>query len=156
MKPILYLDVDGVLWVPVRLEVYGPAPGLRDFMAYVLKHFEVRWCTTWALSGVMSPVNLERLVEYTQQPVELWMQVQPSLPWNELKTEAIDWEEIEQRRHFVWLEDGLLQAEEKELLNRGCLDSYIYTNVLEDKNALLNAWGDLIKLRTKWSKEETC
>ena len=150
MKPILYLDVDGVLWVPERLTTRKPAPGLRDFMNFILLHYEVRWCTSWAISGTMSPTNLEYLSEITELPVELWLQVQPSLPWDNFKTEAIDWKEIDAGRPFVWVEDGLLPEEEEILHERSIYDWFYYTNVLEDKTALLKTWGELIKLESTW------
>lgn len=150
MKPILYLDVDGVILTYKRLTQLGPALGLKDFMSYALEHFEVRWCTSWAVSGVMSPTNLEDLAQLTKLPVEIWLQVQPSLPWKNYKTEAIDWDEIKKGRQFVWLEDGILFEEEEKLHKLGYFHCYYYTDVLEDKNALLKTWGELIKIELTW------
>lgn len=66
-KPVLYLDVDGVLWDLPR-DVNGKhcastpigAKGVREFIHFALEHFEVRWCTTWAMGGYMRPETLDR------------------------------------------------------------------------------------------------
>lgn len=150
MKPILYLDIDGVILTYKRLTQLGPALGLKDFMRFALEHFEVRWCTSWAISGVMSPTNLDDLANLTKLPVETWMRVQPSLPWHNYKTEAIDWDEIKNGRTFVWLEDGILPEEEEKLHELGYFHCYYHTDVVEDKNALLNTWGELVKSELTW------
>lgn len=150
MKPILYLDVDGVILTHEKRTQLGPALGLKDFMHFALEHFEVRWCTSWAISGVMSPKNLEDLVNITKLPIDIWMKIKPSLPWQNYKTEAIDWDEIKQGRPFVWLEDGILPEEEEKLHNLGYFHCYYFTDVIADKNALLETWGELIKADLTW------
>lgn len=152
LKPILYLDVDGVILTYKSLTQFGPALGLKDFMRFALEHFEVRWCTSWAVSGVMGPTNLEDLAHLTKLPVETWMQIKPSLPWHNYKTEAIDWNEIKEGRTFVWIEDEILPEEEEKLHELGYFHCYYYTDVIADKNALLNTWGELIKVELTWLK----
>lgn len=145
MKPILYLDIDGVCVTFIRLTQHGPALGLKSFMNFVLQHYEVRWCTTWATSGTMSPTRLEDLAKITGLPVEVWTQVGSSLPWVDLKTKAIDWDEVDNGRTFIWIEDGLLDEELEVLIDRGIEDWYIYTDVFKDQKALIHTLYELVE-----------
>ena len=150
-KPVMYLDVDGVLWT-VDDGGYSGALGLREFLEYALANYEVRWCTTWAVSGGMDRSRQQTLEEWTGEPVEVWEQVRPSLGWRDFKTGAIDWSEVERGRRFVWIEDELLPEEREVLCERGIEDWFIYTNVLEDPNALLKT---LAKLRERRAAPNT-
>lgn len=153
MKPVLYLDVDGVLWVlrpeNERKNSLQPAkwsmgaPGLRRFLDWVLENMEVRWCTTWAISGTMSADQMHRLSEHTSIPVEDWAKVQPGKGWEDSKCENITWEEHLNGRPFAWVEDGLVPRELNQLNELGFLDCYIYTDVFKDPDALIKALKEL-------------
>ncbi len=131
MKPTLYLDVDGVLWVSVRLTKYGPAPCLAEFMDYILEHFIVRWCTTWATAGWMLPERMQELSDITGVPLRVWQRVRASKGWYEYKTETIDF-----THPFVWVEDEILDKEKAELESCGLTDAFMLCNVFEDRMAL--------------------
>lgn len=143
-KPVLYLDVDGVLW-DVDETGYHGAPGVAEFMDFALEHYEVRWCTSWGTSGRLRPASLELLAEWTGVAVSIWTQVRPSRGWRDLKTETVDWDEVDRGRTFIWIEDELLPEERAVLVGRGIEDWYIHADVLKDPNALLNALAELRK-----------
>lgn len=157
MKPVLYLDVDGVLWdIQQRLKddptisvTSDPttfacgANGLEEFVEYMLEKFEVRWCTTWAMHGVMRDEDLQRLEDHTGIPTDAWAQVKPSLGWVTFKHQNIDWTEFREGREFVWVEDGLLEEELQMLRVFQCLDNYYYTDVFEDADALVKTLAKL-------------
>ncbi len=158
MKPVLYLDVDGVLWNIVEGEPdraarkptwAGPANGLENFLEYAFETFEVRWCTTWAMSGTMRPEDMENLYGHTDVPVETWAKVQPSYGWREYKSENVDWEEHDAGRPFAWVEDELCTFEHETLRKHGFQDSYYYTDVFEDADALVKT---LAKLKERFGK----
>lgn len=151
MKPILYLDVDGVLWDivdppdPTAIKPYwaGPANGLEEFLEYAFRVFEVRWCTTWAMSGAMHPEPMANLYGHTKVPIETWQKVQPSKGWYDYKHENIDWDEIIAGREFAWVEDGLCTAEHETLRELGFTQSYYYTDVFDDPDALIKTTARL-------------
>jgi len=148
MKPILYLDVDGVLLTykqllgePLKCCV-GGANHLQVFMDYVLSVFEVRWCTSWAVRGAMGEENLNRLAEWTGLPRDkYWDRVVPSLPWPRNKLDAIAWDDLYpmdgEPRDWAWVEDGLTPEEEEVLATEGMLQHFFYTNVFENPDALV-------------------
>ncbi len=142
-KPVMYLDVDGVLWTVDGTGYHG-AIGLAEFMMFALEHYEVRWCTAWAVSGKMDLTRLAMLSEWTGVDILIWVQVESSFGWHTYKTETIDWGEVERGRRFVWIEDEILSEEYEILRQRGIEDWYIHTNVLVDSKALLKT---LTKLR---------
>ena len=151
--PVIYLDVDGVLWdisedAPLVADPAQSAQGvdgLREFLDWALAHCEVRWCTTWALSGSMTAEQMERLARYTDVDVSVWECIRPSHGWRDSKCEAISWDEHVQGRPFAWLEDGLTPAELHELDRRGFSDSFIHTDVFENPRALREAHAELIR-----------
>ena len=157
MKPVLYLDVDGVLWDiqqrvkddPTIIVASDPttfacaANGLEEFLEYALEKFEVRWCTTWAMNGTMRPDTMQLLEDHTGISVETWAKVQPSLGWINFKHQNMDWTEIRQGRQFIWVEDELLEEELEMLRVFQCLDNYYYTDVFEDADALFKPLAKL-------------
>lgn len=162
MKPVLYLDVDGVLWDIQQQLKDDPtivaadpttfacaAKGLEDFLEYALERFEVRWCTTWAMSGHMKMRDKELLEAHTGIPVRTWAKVRDSLGWYNLKSENIDWEEHHEGRPFAWVEDGLLEEELQMLRANHFIDSYYYTDVFEDPDALIKT---LAKLKERFGE----
>ena len=141
-NPVMYLDVDGVLWLPTNQGYAGPM-GLTEFMEFALANYEVRWCTAWATSGDMRTESLQRLRDMTGVPLDVWRQVQPSLGWERNKTETIDWAEVDAGRPFVWIDDELY-GEDLELLRRRGIEHWcILTNVLENPCALSKTLREL-------------
>lgn len=145
-RPVMYLDIDGVLW-SVENGEEGPAIGLGAFLHLALEFFEIRWCTAWATKGHLDIDQMMRLESMTGVPLEAWVEVQNSQPWRENKYEAINVAEHlnEDGRLFVWVEDDLLPAELTWLHENNWADRYFYTDVFEDRNALLLTTARLIK-----------
>lgn len=147
MKPVMYLDIDGVLWdvdlqkVPGRIamdDAYKGANGVAGFMEWVLARFEVRWLTAWAMKGHLDAEDLELLARYTAVPVDVWAQVKPNLGWRQDKCQGISWgEHLQEGRPFVWIEDGLTPSETQTLQANGLLHRYYHTDVFADPNALI-------------------
>lgn len=126
MKTVLYLDVDGVLWDFETFTLqYHAAKGLPEFLDFALTHFDVRWLTSWTLSGKMHEPGYRDLVAYTDVPIEVWKRVNDGDRWRDSKIEGID-PDIP----FVWVEDGLIQEELRWLDDRGWLDRYYHTETV--------------------------
>jgi len=151
MKPVLYLDVDGVLWdlrpdashlVSTTDNAKG-ANGLREFLDLAFEHFEVRWCTCWAMSGIMRPEGRETLEKYTGISFSEWAQIRPSLGFSKFKHETIDADEHRAGRPFVWVEDGLMPQEHQWLRGNHWSDRYFHTDVFEDADALVKTTARL-------------
>lgn len=148
----MYLDVDGVLWdlprnpdgVIFQGEPQG-AQGVLEFIQFAHQHYEVRWCTTWAMSGRMHPETLDRLADHTQVPRHLWARVGASRGFRRHKHENIAEEEHLEGRPFVWVEDGLTPEEHAWLRARGWEDRYYHTDVFEDPDALLKTLTLLLR-----------
>lgn len=150
MKPVLYLDVDGVLWDLPRNDngvIHSGEPigarGVEEFIDFAHQHFAVRWITTWAMAGFMRPSTFHKLVEYTGVPRHKWARVGRSKGFRRHKHECIDVEEHKAGRPFVWVEDGLTPAEHTWLQANGWEDRYFYTNVFKDPDALLKTLAAL-------------
>lgn len=156
-KPVMYLDVDGVLWdihpdaKPGDAKVAKGANGVAEFMDFAHEHFEVRWCTTWAMSGRMHPETRDRLVEHTGVPFHIWSRVRSSLGFQREKHDNIDAEmHRETGRPFVWVEDELTEEDHQWLRGNHWADRYFLTNVFTDPDSLkkthakLETWLDAI------------
>ncbi len=153
-KPVLYLDIDDCIlmfpngttgheWLKTYYETYKygiGAPGVREFIPWALKHFEIRWLTMWTMCGRLDSQGNERLEKLTGVSSDLWEQIINPLSHRYNKIEGIDWKEIESGRKFIWLEDELLSEEIESIKNMNVLDSYIRCNVSEDPYALYKAW----------------
>ena len=95
IRKVLYLDLDGVLqyadggcWRP-RLEA-------EDFLAWVVRHFECRWLTSWARPNEALPARLG--IKVPPGIVEVkWQSARESHPF---KAAAIRDDE-----DWVWLDD---------------------------------------------------
>jgi len=116
----LYLDIDGVLLTTKHTQA---APGVDDFVNFIVSHFDCYWLTTHCkgesanairyLSNFLNPLTLEQLRDA----------VQPT-NWVTLKTEALDLHSA-----FFWLDDNPLQSEVKFLRAAGLEDSLIVVDI---------------------------
>lgn len=108
-KVKLYLDIDGVLFTKKGKQIPDK---IEDFIDYILENFDCYWLTTHCKGD--SETALKYLSEY--YPSHLLKNLQQVKPtsWDTLKTEAIDFES-----EFFWLDDEPLQAEIRELEEKG-------------------------------------
>ena len=142
-RPVLYLDIDGVLWDVDQTSPAGIGYGARGargigiFVKFALEHFEVRWCTMWAPSGTLHMEGRETLAQHTGIPASTWARVRSSKGHVRFKHETIDHAEHLAGRPFVWVEDGLLPEEHQWLRGNGWQDRYFHTDVFADPDALV-------------------
>lgn len=173
MKPVMYLDVDDTLvrhpddpYQEDIIEFYnanpdgGPPNNVKEFLEFAQEHFEVRWLTFWCPNGTMEESRKDdlanilavprSLIENIRNPMGFMGARQPSgLFTATLKTNAIDWDEYEAGREFVWVEDDMMQPMEFQIL-RGykARDNYICCNVSKNPNRL-NEVMQILKERYK-------
>ena len=152
VRPILYLDVDGVLWDFRHPEAgsAAAAEGIAEFMDFVLSRFEVRWLTYWAPTGSMDDAGIQRLEEHTGLSRAIWTQVRASRGFTGTKARGISWAEYRAGRPFVWVDDDVGAADLDYLRRQDCLGNLFLTDVLKDADALLKT---LARLRS-WIKSE--
>ncbi len=148
MMPVLYLDVDGVLLSADNLGL-KPARGVINFLEWAKKHFEVRWLTSWTLSGKFE--NKKALAFWLKCPVSFLDGMENPKSWYDTKTEGIDFEDA---RPWVWIEDGILREESELLSSLGMLDRYIHNNCFEDEDALIKT-KEILKKRFSIVEEES-
>ena len=145
VRPVLYLDIDGVLW-DFRHPEAGPAAaaeGIAEFMDFVLSAFEVRWLTYWAPTGSMDDSGIQRLEEHTGLSPAIWTQVRASRGFSGTKVRGISWDEHQGGRPFVWVDDDVGAADLEYLRRRGYLDALFLTDVLVDPHALYKTLAHL-------------
>lgn len=141
-KPILYLDVDGVLIqfredrTMLHYENHKrgfPAERVGDFLRWADANFEIRWLTSWASWGHMRPevkVDLEAIL---WESVGEWVNPKSWGGTGE-KTRAIDYEET---RQWFWLDDET--KHDRPLLPEKFRDRLIKTDSSIDPKALMRS-----------------
>ena len=120
-----YIDINGVLLT----HDLKPAEGVVDFLRQVTEKYTCFWLTTHCKGDRNTCVNYLRPILPSQA---MWY-VEKILPtdWQTLKTEAIKWD-----RPFVWFDDVLFEAEERELQRHKSFDSFIRVDLNKNPNAL--------------------
>lgn len=147
MKPVLYLDIDGVLLDLEGLRQqdpkYGgpptwiPSYGAKEFLDWSKEHLDVRWLTYWCTGGKLLEGQAMDLAKIFNVDVEYFSSIE-GLHWHDgRKINGFFWlEHLVWNRPFVWVEDGLLPEEEHLLDEYGLLDSYYHTDIFDDPHAL--------------------
>jgi len=133
----IYLDIDGVLVGrpdPARPET-GLAPFAAELLELCLDYFKPFWLSTHSRHGEIEPV-LRVFQRYEDQSVMALAAEVPSLKWNVLKTEAIDFS-----APFLWIDDQLMAGELKALKKHKCLDRWLQVNTRKDPCALQRVIG---------------
>jgi hypothetical protein len=128
-RPILYLDVDGVLLGAAGRAGEGQsglgtalARHAEEFLAYCTTQCDCYWLTTHCREGDAGPV-MRYLARYAGEiALVLAAAVKPTA-WCTLKTEVIDPES-----DFYVVDDGLLQVEQEWLAVHGVRDRWIETD----------------------------
>jgi len=127
MKPNLYLDVDGVLVFPHKDNPTKEYVDqfMFDFIVSSKNLFNrIYWLSCWTKTG-----NTEQL--YGEYPSLRDVESIP-LEWNNLKTNAINW-----NQPFIWIEDGVL-AEERRIFNEKAINGQHIWEVRPGEYAMLN------------------
>jgi hypothetical protein len=104
IRPVLYLDIDGVL-LTKKQQVPEGTPAFLDF---ALAHFDCFWLSTHCKSNAKTA--LRYLTSY--YPADLIPKIQAVQPtnWDTLKTEGIDFGRV-----FFWIDDYPFEAEKNVL-----------------------------------------
>lgn len=165
-KPVLYLDVDGVLLRYPQRDQFdsdeamrafyasdsimnnGGAPnGLADFLAWALDAFECRWLSAWACDGDVGFDGIRRLVERTGVRGELFGAIGPCLGWSDNKCQGIDWTEHAAGREWFWIDDDahLMEREVAELDRHNARHRLITVDTSIDPDGLTKARAELTR-----------
>ena len=109
-KPDLYIDIDGVILYDRVVNTW-----LIEFIRRNRDMFgELFWLSCWTCNGKSE--ELEKRI-----PEVLALGEVKALPWNENKTEAIDW-----ARPFIWIEDGATTSEMDEFSKKAVSGQQIW------------------------------
>lgn len=139
-KPLLYIDVDGVLF-----GIYGTDedtyPQLRPnavlFLLWCVQHFECYWLTAWpkarldTLFGCLMAPDLKKIPEA------------PVLRLARSSFSKIDC--IDVSRDFYWIEDGIGEQQQVWLAEHDVADRYIPVDP-HGRDALESVWATLRKI----------
>lgn len=147
-KPVLFLDVDGVVLGfrddPATLQVYKdgvvPAEGLWDFLDWAIEHMDCRWLTSWAPWGTMDRPSKEQLIRIIGGDINKLDHFDHDHPWGSDKTQAIDPTEFFGGKLAFWLDDDVCKGEQKDLKRWGLERIFVHTNVFKDPLALMKSW----------------
>ncbi len=126
MKPMIYLDVDGVILANnLHAANYADA-----FLQYIIKNYPVTWLTTHCMHNDPKTVisRLQGLLE--PGTMELLPQIRGA-KWSLLKTEAIDFSEP-----FLWIDDDCYPEEREVLDSYGVLANWIEVDLSRNENQL--------------------
>lgn len=114
----IYLDIDGT--------IKNTAASINDvieLLEYCLNHFEgnVYWLTTHCRNDANRTYEV---LDFLPEELRLraYKEIKPT-DWNVLKTDAIDF-----NQSFVWLDDTVMQAEMKVLVDNNAMDGLYKIN----------------------------
>jgi hypothetical protein len=142
-KPVLFLDVDGVLIRYTRTEAL-PTPHVKEFLEWAVEHFECRWLTSWAKSGTMDWEHRVELAKKLGVSEALLRNMDHRHPWNDEKTQAIDITEFDDNHCLVrWLDDDRMNDEQATLKRWGVQEIFIHTDCNKNPQRLKQVWDEL-------------
>lgn len=156
LLPVCYLDVDDTLlrFPPPSETLFwkkyprgGPADGAGAFLEWLVQHFEVRWLTWWAPSGIMVPDRQRSLAELLNVNRSVLRDITNPRSflgdgvfgrYGARKIDGINLDEARERP-FIWVEDEyqISDSEIQILKAHNCGDSWISCNVTRDPTRLV-------------------
>jgi hypothetical protein len=127
-KPILYIDIDGVLLA----NELNLAIGAEEFIKYAADNFDVYWLTTHCMNG-----EAEHALEYVSRATKTnllpWLEKFKPTIWSLKKTEAIDFS-----KPFLWYDDDCYSEEQKILKEHDVFNSWIEVNLAKYQDQLVH------------------
>jgi hypothetical protein len=118
-KPILYIDVDGVLFGIYSGGYMQLRPNVIGFLEWCTANFECCWLTCWGRDRLYSLFyRIYGLPTFNKIRYINWI-----VNDSQLKVVSIDIQS-----DFYWIEDGILEDEENILKENGKLDRYVFVN----------------------------
>lgn len=123
----IYLDIDGVL-----LKKDGTiANHLEEFLEFMLENNNVFWLTTHCRGGENRAIeHITSKNSVSEKSLALLEKIKPT-DWGALKTDAIDFS-----TPFAWIDDYVMGAEKKILLENNALTCLHEVNVNESPDLL--------------------
>lgn len=131
-KPILFIDVDGVLFggYEGRIQL---RPNVWRFLEWCTEFFECYWLTAW-------PEDRLRQLAFVTYGLDVFKKIK-YCDWMHMGSKAQAAIQTANDKPFFWLEDGIMPEDAKILAENNKSKSYIYVNE-HGRDAL-----DEIKLR---------
>lgn len=123
----IYLDIDGVLLINEK----NASPYADEFLQTILKKYpeNTYWLTTHNWKGENRAKDV--LAPYLKpETIKLLDMIKPS-KWNELKTDAINFDD-----DFLWFDDDLWPDELNVLEEHEATEQFIMVKLHEDPNML--------------------
>lgn len=128
VKPIIYLDIDGVLLANEE----NLAIGAVDFVKYATDNFDVYWLTTHCMDGETAHA-IEYVQRATNEDIRPYLEKFKPVKWSLAKTEAIDFS-----KPFLWFDDDCYSGERLALNEHCVFNSWIEVDLSKYPDQLIH------------------